>query len=258
MNVKEERIALLIDVENITSKYYESIEDEMLSKGKIIIKRAYGNWKDQKLNSWEKILIPNAIFPIQISRYVQGKNSSDIALVIDAMDIIHAQKVDAICLVTSDSDFTRLATRIRENNIKVYVVGEKNKVVDSLTKACDEFFFVENLQSNKILEGQDENVESTKKDIVGQDMMHYIENINNLEFEIIKMIEDSQEEYINLALIGSRLKKKYPQFDVRSYGEKKLIDLLIKMKKIMIDIETKNVTLKKKNTKAKNENRKNK
>ncbi len=248
--MEKERIALLIDVENIPHKYYESIEDEMLRKGNIIIKRAYGNWKDQKLNNWEKILIPNAISPIQISRYVQGKNSSDIALVIDAIDIIYSQKVDAICLVTSDSDFTRLATRIRQDNIKVYGVGEKNKVVDSLIKACDEFLFVENLQSNQILKDQPE--EGRKEGNTGKDMMQYIANINNLESEIIKLIDDSLDGHLKLSTIGSLLKKKYPQFDVRSYEERKLSDLVMKMKRLEVDTITQEVKVKKKVAKKQN------
>ena len=137
-------LAVLIDGDNITSAYVKEMMEEIAKYGNPTIKRIYGDWTQPHLTKWKKVLLENAINPIQQYGYTQGKNATDSAMIIDAMDILYAGDVDGFCSVSSDSDFTPLASRIRESGLLVYGFGKKS-TVKSFVNACDKFIYVENL-----------------------------------------------------------------------------------------------------------------
>lgn len=138
-------LAVLIDGDNIPSAYVKEMMEEIAKYGNPTIKRIYGDWTNPKLNKWKKVLLENAITPIQQYGYTTGKNATDSAMIIDAMDILYSEKVNGFCLVSSDSDFTRLATRLREAGMQVIGLGEK-KTPDPFIVACDKFIYIEILK----------------------------------------------------------------------------------------------------------------
>src|SRR4030066_2052062 len=139
------KLAILIDGDNIPSAYVKEMMEEIAKYGNPTIKRIYGDWTKPNLGKWKNILLENAITPVQQYSYTSGKNATDSAMIIDAMDILYSQKVDGFCLVSSDSDFTRLATRIRESGLLVIGIGEK-KTPDPFIVACDKFIYLEILE----------------------------------------------------------------------------------------------------------------
>src|SRR3990167_1329196 len=138
----ELRFAVLIDADNVPYSKIKEIMDEIAKYGMPTIKRIYGDWTKPNLAGWKNVLLENAITPIQQYSYTTGKNSSDSALIIDAMDILYSEKVEGFCIVSSDSDFTRLATRLREAGMKVIGIGEK-KTLNPFITACDKFIYIE-------------------------------------------------------------------------------------------------------------------
>ena len=154
---KENMIALLIDCDNVSYKSIEGVIDELSKFGKINIRHAYGNWKSENMKGWEEKLHPLAIKPIQQFAYTTGKNATDAAMIIDAMDLLYTQKIDAFALITSDSDFTPLVMRILYNGITVFGFGEK-KTPLPFVKACSQFIFTENLEH-----AEDEEVKLSDK-----------------------------------------------------------------------------------------------
>ena len=140
------KLAVLIDGDNIPSAYVKEMMEEIAKYGNPTIKRIYGDWTKPNLNKWKSLLLENAITPIQQYGYTTGKNATDSAMIIDAMDILYSEKVDGFCLVSSDSDFTRLATRLREAGMKVYGIGEK-KTPNPFIVACDKFIYIEILKN---------------------------------------------------------------------------------------------------------------
>ena len=153
---KDYKIAVLIDGDNIPSAYVTEMMEEIAKYGVPTVKRIYGDWTNPKLNKWKKVLLQNAITPIQQYSYTVGKNATDSAMIIDAMDILYSEKVNGFCLVSSDSDFTRLATRLREAGMVVYGMGEK-KTPNPFIVACDKFIYIE------ILKPQEEEVEEVEE-----------------------------------------------------------------------------------------------
>src|ERR1041385_8467591 len=145
---KDLRLAVLIDADNISYSNIKAMMEEIAKYGTPTFKRIYGDWTKPTLAGWKNVLLENAITPIQQYSYTIGKNSSDSALIIDAMDILYSEKVDGFCIVSSDSDFTRLATRLREAGMKVIGIGEK-KTPSPFIKACDKFVYIEILRSIK-------------------------------------------------------------------------------------------------------------
>ena len=143
--INDTTIALLIDGDNAAPKRLAAILEEVSKQGTITIRRIYGDWTTSGMTGWKDLLNANAIQPVQQFAYTKGKNSTDSALIIDAMDILHGELVDAFCIVSSDSDYTRLATRLRESGLFVMGVGEK-KTPDAFVKACERFIYVENLE----------------------------------------------------------------------------------------------------------------
>ena len=198
--------ALLIDADNVSARYIKPILTELSKYGNITYKRIYGDWTNTQHSSWKDELLKNSITPIQQFSYTQGKNSTDSAMIIDAMDILYAKDVDGFCIVSSDSDFTRLVSRLRESGKMVIGMGE-NKTPEPFRKACDKFTILENLLSEKGLED-------------GGEESHEVLGREKVEDAVIKMIMENQDnnKQTGLGEVGSRLVSLYPDFDVRSYG----------------------------------------
>lgn len=208
-------LAVLIDGDNIPSAHVKEMMEEITKYGNPTIKRIYGDWTRPGLNKWKNLLLENAITPIQQYAYTTGKNATDSAMIIDAMDILYSKKVDGFCLVSSDSDFTRLATRLREAGMTVLGIGEK-KTPNPFIVACDKFIFIEILkqQSEQKTEKKGNNVvdQITKKEI-------------NLIASTIKDLSDD-DGWAFLGDVGSLIQKKRPSFDSRNYGFDKLTPLI--------------------------------
>lgn len=212
--------ALLIDADNVSARYIKPILTELSKYGNITYKRIYGDWTNTQHSSWKDELLKNSITPIQQFSYTQGKNSTDSAMIIDAMDILYAKDVDGFCIVSSDSDFTRLVSRLRESGKMVIGMGE-NKTPEPFRKACDKFTILENLLSEKGLEEGGEE----SHDVLGRE---------KVEDAVIKMIMENQDnnKQTGLGEVGSRLVSLYPDFDVRSYGYNMLSKFLEEFEKI--------------------------
>ncbi len=216
MIVKQHRLAILIDADNSQPRIIEGLLGEIASHGVASVKRIYGDWTTSQLGGWKKVLLEHGIQPIQQFAYTQGKNSTDSAMIIDAMDLLYTKNFDGFCIVTSDSDFTRLASRIRENGLVVYGFGEK-KTPKAFMGACDKFIYTENLRSDDVDEYQ--RKKSRYKDIK-QDK----KTIALMKGVVEDLADESGWSY--LATIGNVLVKRSPEFDPRSYGFYKLSELM--------------------------------
>ncbi len=208
--MEDKRYAVLIDSDNISSKYIVSILDEMTKYGVITYKRIYGDWTAPQAGRWKKELMENSITPIQQFRNTVGKNATDSTLIIDAMDILYTNNVDGFCIVSSDGDFTRLAGRLRESGMEVIGMGE-NKTPRSFRAACSVFTDLE------LLLDQQEEEQIHKKS--GKKAKNFLKQ-NKIENAIIEIIMENENKgrQTGLGEIGSRLQKKYSDFDVRNYG----------------------------------------
>ncbi len=211
-------MAVLIDGDNIPSANVKEMMEEIAKYGNPTIKRIYGDWTQPSLTKWKKLLLENAITPIQQYAYTTGKNATDSAMIIDAMDILYSGKVNGFCLVSSDSDFTRLATRLREAGMQVIGIGEK-KTPNPFIVACDKFIYIEILKAET--EEKTESKESNESEV---------DKITKKEITLIyTTIKDLSDDdgWAYLGDVGSLLQKKRPNFDSRNYGFEKLT-LLIK------------------------------
>ena len=219
----EKCYALLIDADNISAKYIKPILTELSKYGVITYKRIYGDWTSTQHSSWKDELLKNSITPIQQFSYTQGKNATDSAMIIDEMDILYTNDVDGFCIVSSDSDFTRLVSRLRESGKMVIGMGE-NKTPEPFRKACDKFTILENLLIEQEL-GQ-----SKPEDV------HDKLSKEKIEDAIIKMVIENQNsnKVTGLGEIGSRLVNLYPDFDVRSYGYNMLSKFLEEFSRIQL------------------------
>lgn len=214
-------LAVLIDGDNIPSAYIKEMMEEIAKYGNPTIKRIYGDWTNPRLAKWKNVLLENAITPIQQYGYTQGKNATDSAMIIDAMDILYTGKVSGFCIVSSDSDFTRLATRLREAGMQVFGIGEK-KTPNPFIVACDKFIYIE------ILKGQSEEdpSDNAKSKSASKNSM---DKITTKEIRwISSTIDDVADEdgWAFLGDVGSLLQKKQPNFDSRNYGFQKLTPLI--------------------------------
>ena len=210
-------MAVLIDGDNIPSAYIKEMMEEIAKYGNPTIKRIYGDWTRPGLNKWKSLLLENAITPIQQYGYTTGKNATDSAMIIDAMDILYSNKVNGFCLVSSDSDFTRLATRLREAGMQVIGIGEK-KTPNPFIVACDKFIYIE------ILKTQSEEKTESKSTV---DLV--VDQITKKEIHLISTtIKDLSDEdgWAFLGDVGSLIQKKQPNFDSRNYGYEKLTPLI--------------------------------
>ncbi|MGN8799642.1 NYN domain-containing protein [Candidatus Merdisoma sp. HCP28S3_D10] len=226
----KKQFAVLIDSDNISAKYAGSIFNEIENYGYASFRRIYGNWSG-KSNGWkEQVLLENSITPVQQFSYTIGKNSTDMAMVIDAMDILYSGKVDGFCLVTSDSDFTRLAMRLREENMYVIGMGE-SKTPMALTKACNKFIHL-NLINKQV--GDTETMSATsgqkKSGKISAEEEHgsAVTPLIQIEDAIISIINDNENKgkATYLGELGSRLNDRFTDFDVRNYGYTKLMVFL--------------------------------
>lgn len=236
----EKKIAILIDADNISYKKIEEILNEVKRYGIPTIKRIYGDWTSPYVENWKDSLLTHAITPIQQYSYTQGKNSTDSALIIDAMDILHSDRVDGFCIVSSDSDFTRLATRLRESGKLVIGVGER-KTPKPFISSCDKFIYVEILEkevSKKTVKKKNTNSNLTAAPIERN-------KISTLDEETLELLKDTVDDTADesgwafLGEIGSLFNKRKPDFDARNYGYEK-ISHLFKAYKEDFEIEERN------------------
>jgi uncharacterized protein (TIGR00288 family) len=221
-------IAVLIDGDNIPSAHVKEMMEEIAKYGNPTIKRIYGDWTSPHLSKWKNLLLENAITPIQQYAYTKGKNATDSAMIIDAMDILYSEKVSGFCLVSSDSDFTKLATRLREAGKQVIGIGEK-KTPNPFIVACDKFIYIE------IIRKQTEKKESTNQKDNTKD------SVDKITPKVIKLIAatisdlSDEDGWAFLGDVGSLLQKKQPNFDSRNYGFEKLTPLIKSINKFELD-----------------------
>jgi len=213
---KQNRLAILIDADNSQPRIIEGLLAEIASHGVASVKRIYGDWTLPQLGGWKKVLLEHGIQPIQQFAYTQGKNSTDSAMIIDAMDLLYTKNFDGFCIVTSDSDFTRLASRIRENGLFVYGFGEK-KTPKAFMGACDKFIYTENLRDNFSDEVQ---IKKSRYKDINKD----VKTVTLLKDVVEDLADESGWSY--LASIGNLIVNRSPEFDPRSYGFKKLMELM--------------------------------
>jgi hypothetical protein len=224
------RLAVLIDGDNIPSAYVKEMMEEIAKYGNPTIKRIYGDWTKPILSKWKNMLLENAITPIQQYGYTKGKNATDSAMIIDAMDILYSEKVNGFCIVSSDSDFTRLATRLREAGMKVYGIGEK-KTPEPFIVACDKFIYIEILKKDT-----KENEINASPSKVGKKS-----EVDKITPNVIRLISSTISDLADddgwafLGDVGSLLQKKQPNFDSRNYGFEKLTPLINSIGKYEID-----------------------
>ncbi len=221
--INDTTIALLIDGDNAAPRRLAPILEEVSKKGTITIRRIYGDWTTTGMSGWKDLLNANAIQPVQQFAYTKGKNSTDSALIIDAMDILHGGMVDAFCIVSSDSDYTRLATRLREAGLFVMGVGEK-KTPDAFVQACERFIYVENLDVKD--EPKSASKSAKKKDAPALSSNTALMRKLRTAFNNAK----GEEDEASLSLLGQSLRRLDPSFDSRSYGHASLSSLVSALK----------------------------
>jgi uncharacterized protein (TIGR00288 family) len=225
-NTREKRIAILIDGDNAQASLIEQIVVESSRYGNATIRRIYGDWTSTNMKSWKETLNSYAFQPFQQFSYSVGKNSTDSAMIIDAMDILHTNQTDGFCLVSSDSDYTRLATRLRESGKLVVGIG-KNLTPRAFVSACDVFIYTENLEKR----------ERQKRQAAARQQMSKEEQrlIDNIE-DAIEMAGTDDDGWARLSEVGTALRRIDPGFDPRSYGAKQLAQL-VRTKKTLFDIK---------------------
>ncbi len=223
----DRKIAVLIDAENVSDKYIKFIFDEISNHGIPTYKRIYGDWTKPQLASWKSVLLDYSITPIQQYSYTTGKNATDAALIIDAMDILYSQNVDGFCIVSSDSDFTRLAARLREAGMYVIGMGEK-KTPTPFISACEQFKYLEVLA-----EVPSSSIESNEKQEVKKGMASKKELIKSIK-AIINHSSD-EDGWVYLGEIGTKLNKRYPDFDTRNYGFSRLTPFISSLNQFEIE-----------------------
>ena len=216
------KIAVLIDADNAQLAKLKAVLDEISAHGHVLIKRAYGDWSIEHLKNWKKPLNELAIQPIQQFAYTTGKNSTDASMIIDAMDLLYSEKIDAFALVSSDSDFTKLASRLRESEKFVFGVGEKKTPV-SFRNACDDFIYTENL----------DNADKAEKD-TKEEPLQDKGNLKEVEPLLRKAWKQFQDDdgWVNIGAAGSFLKRAQPDFDPRSYGVTKTTQVVQLLNKV--------------------------
>ncbi len=240
---KDKRIAILIDADNVSDKYMKYIIDEISNQGTPTYKRIYGDWTKPQLGSWKNILLKHSINPIQQYSYTTGKNATDAALIIDAMDILYSGNVDGFCIVSSDSDFTKLASRLREAGMLVIGMGEK-KTPKPFIAACEKFKYLEVLASMVQTTPENDSKKKPEQDEIKNGMTSKDQLVKTVK-TIINEISD-EDGWAYMAEIGNVLNKRYPDFDTRNYGFTKLTPFVSSLKKFEIrSVRTKaNTTLK--------------
>lgn len=251
--LEDKKFAVLIDADNISAKYISYVLDEISNYGVATYKRIYGDWTKHTTASWKDVLLENSITPIQQYSYTTGKNATDSAMIIDAMDILYSGKVDGFCIVSSDSDFTKLSSRLRESAMFVLGMGEK-KTPKPFIASCNQFKYLEVLEAaeNKNETGDMKKDVSNNSDVLKKESINggsqsvktsegskTMTELNMIKATIFKMLNeiDEDDQSIHMGELGNRLVKRYPDFDVRNYGDSKLSKFLKKFD--FVDIHTK-------------------
>ena len=224
LKVDERKMALLIDCDNISAKYIDKILGELSKYGKVTYKRMYGDWSKQDLKPWLKSSSKYSLTPVMQPDDTPGKNASDMGLIIDAMDILYSNEVEGFCIVSSDGDFNKLAKRIRESGKMVIGMGEK-KTPESFRASCERFVYLDIIANNEYY-SENDNLKNNMRDTVPEEKTNAITKTEEIERQVIAMIFDSDENEMDLAEIGNRLVKIYPDFDVRNYNYSKLSTFL--------------------------------
>jgi len=229
-NSKDLRLAVLIDADNIPHRLIGGILEEIAKYGSPTFKRIYADWTKPHVSGWKSVLLDHAITPVQQYSYTTGKNSSDSALIIDAMDILYTGRVDGFCVVSSDSDFTRPATRLREAGMKVFGMGEQ-KTPSPFRAACDKFIYIEIL----------DQPETSPKQIKLSDLRKKEKVLNKADKNLVSLVTSSINDIADetgwafLGELGNLLLKKRPDFDPRNYGFQKLTPLIKSLPQFEID-----------------------
>jgi uncharacterized LabA/DUF88 family protein len=221
----QNRLAVLIDADNAQASITEGLLAEVAKYGVASVKRIYGDWTTPSLTRWKSVLLEHSIQPVQQFRYTVGKNATDSAMIIDAMDLLYTKRFDGFCLVSSDSDFTRLASRIREEGLLVYGFGEK-KTPKAFVSACDKFIFTEVLRLRE--DAGPAAKPKTPNELKGD---------NKLVALLRSALEAASDEsgWAHLAAVGSNIAKQAPEFDPRNYGFSKLGELALATKLFDVD-----------------------
>jgi len=216
MTKDQKSLAVIIDADNSQPSIIEGLMEEIAQYGIASVKRIYGDWTDTRLKGWKSHLLAHGIQPMQQFGYTVGKNSTDSAMIIDAMDLLYTDKLDGFCIVSSDSDFTRLAQRIRESGLRVYGFGEK-KTPKSFLAACDKFIYTENLRKEK--KGPIPSKRAAKTDIAKDEALKIL---------LKNVVEDTADDsgWSYLTHISQTLANRHPDFDPRNYGYSKMMDLI--------------------------------
>lgn len=247
--LQEKRFAVLIDADNVSAKYIKYILDEISNYGVATFKRIYGDWTKPNVSSWKDVLLEYSVTPIQQYNYTVGKNSTDSAMIIDAMDILYSGNVEGFCIVSSDSDFTKLSSRLRESGMLVVGMGER-KTPKPFIASCNQFKYLDILveTENKSIktetnkeDSEDSNEDNNTTSEGNEDTMsnprseksETLKNMTDLatiKSAIIKIMNEADNEDLNMNMgeLGSKLVKRYPDFDVRNYGYTKLSKFLKK------------------------------
>ncbi len=228
------KLAVLIDADNVPYANVKEMFEEIAKYGTPTFKRIYADWTKPTVSGWKNVLLANAITPVQQYSYSTGKNASDSALIIDAMDILYTGKVDGFCIVSSDSDFTRLATRLREAGMMVIGIGEKKTLAPFIT-ACDKFIYIEILKNESVQEAENKKAPNEKKPSSNN------APIDSVNKQLIRLMTDSisdladENGWAYLGDLGNLMLKKKPDFDPRNYGFAKMLLLIKSIDKFDID-----------------------
>ena len=226
---KELKLAVLIDADNVPYSNVKGMMEEIAKFGTPTTKRIYADWTKPNASGWKSVLLEHAITPIQQYSYTVGKNSSDSAMIIDAMDLLYSDKVDGFCIVSSDSDFTRLAIRLRESGMKVIGIGEK-KTPNSFIVACDRFIYIEVLDS--AVNKKELKPLAASADVKKSNEKPIEKSLSKIDLQTIELIEATIEAigdddgWAFLGDVGNLIVKKKPEFDPRNYGFSKLTPML--------------------------------
>jgi uncharacterized LabA/DUF88 family protein len=251
-DTKELKLAVLIDADNVPYSNVKGMMEEIAKYGTPTTKRIYADWTKPNAGGWKSVLLEHAITPIQQYSYTVGKNSSDSAMIIDAMDLLYSDKVDGFCIVSSDSDFTRLAIRLRESGMKVIGIGEK-KTPNSFIVACDRFIYIEVLDGAIKKKSPKSRLAEENKKVIDPSASEQAKQkvaakttekpeqkpLNKIDNQTIELIEDTLEAigdedgWAFLGDVGNLIVKKKPEFDPRNYGFSKLTPMLKSLSDIL-------------------------
>lgn len=233
------KLAILIDADNISPKYVKVILDEAANFGVAACKRIYGDWSDVRLKSWKDALLNNSIIPIQQYSYTTGKNATDSAMIIDAMDLLYSGNLDGFCIVSSDSDFTRLAARLREAGKLVIGMGE-SKALGPFVKACDQFKYLDLILDHGDLSEAEGDApaapaaETSARAAAGDDTAINRASIGRIIHGLIDEMDDGTG-WVRTSRVGDQLIKRYPDFDVRNFGSKSLNKFLTSLAELEVE-----------------------